>query len=44
MVVELARGLGKRFSTPVIVEYLAVKKNDISAEKFSVTFIQEHAA
>lgn len=45
MLVGLVRGLGKRFSTPVEVEYLAVEKGDeTSAEKFLVTFAQEQAA
>ena len=44
MLVGLVRGLGKRFSTPVEVEYLAVESEGGAVEKFLVTFIQEQAA
>lgn len=41
MLVGLVRGLGKRFSTPVEVEYITADNEDTSAEKFLVTFVQE---
>jgi hypothetical protein len=42
MLVGLVRGLGKRFATPVDVEYLAVEHGETFAEKFLVTFLEQH--
>lgn len=44
MLVGLLRGLGKRFSTPVDIEYLSKSPDDISVQKFLVTFIQKQVA
>lgn len=44
MLVGLVRGLGKRFSTPVEVEYLASTQTDSISEKFLVTFSQQQVA
>ena len=44
MLVGLVRGLGKRFSTPVEVEYLPSNGTDSTSENFLVTFAQQQAA
>lgn len=44
MLIGLVKGLGKRFSTPVIVEYVEPTSEEHCTEKFRVSFAQQQAA